>query len=85
MRGELAVILTAMRNRALQKVEEDLEDDDSDDDFEDDDQEEEDQDESEAGQEKKVPEFLFKNEKRFPVCKPRKLFSDDVHIADIST
>lgn len=38
MRGELALILTTMRNRAFQKVEEEEEDDDDDDDHDVDDE-----------------------------------------------
>ena len=86
MRGELALILTAMRNRAFQKVEEDLEDDDSDEEFDDDDGDDDDDfddddQEEETEEEEKAPKFLFENEKRFPVCNSRNLLSYDFHIA----
>jgi hypothetical protein len=57
MKGELALILSAMRNRAHQTVNKEDEDEDSED--------SEGDDHDETGN---TPEFLFKDELRYPVC-----------------
>jgi hypothetical protein len=72
LRGELEIILTAMRNRAAQLVDGEEEDEDDDEDYEDDEEEEEQKEgggdeEEESEEEVDKSKLQFPNERRFPV------------------